>query len=194
MEEIKPHLNLSLESMKGEIWKPIIGYEGFFEVSNLGRVKSLKREITGKNNILYKCKERILKQRKSRKSDYRHISLTINCNILCRRIHRLVAHAFLDKIENKNVVNHINGIKHDNRVCNLEFCSDYENVHHAIRTGLTPCNKGESSLTSKLKNEDIFKIREMSKEGVKQRKIANSFNICQQLVSEIVRGKKWKHI
>ena len=97
-----------------EIWKDIKGYEGMYQVSNLGRVRSLKYG-----------KYKILKGTKSK--GYLQVRLSKNGYQTTYRIHRLVAEAFIDKIEGKNCVDHINGIIDDNRSENLKWCTVKEN-------------------------------------------------------------------
>ena len=118
-----------------EEWRDIKGYEGYYQVSNLGRVKSLERviahPITGKT----KLKGAVLRL-SSHSGGYKSIGLSLNGNVGRYYVHRLVAQAFLSSKENKTEVNHINGIKVDNRAINLEWCTRIENERHARDTGL----------------------------------------------------------
>ena len=117
-----------------ETFKDIKGYEGLYQVSNLGRVKSLRRWNAG---------ERILKSIKNKNGYYR-VHLLKNGNSKNFYIHRLVVGAFLENKENKPCTNHKNGIKADNRAENLEHCTIGENNKHAFDTGLNvPYWKGK---------------------------------------------------
>lgn len=120
-----------------EIWKDIIGYEGTYQISNLGRIKSLERILPSDGiRVQSHRKERLLKGNKDRKG-YHRISLSVNCvksKMLSK--HRLVAIYFVDNPYNKPEVNHINGIKSDNRAVNLEWVTRSENQYHAYATGL----------------------------------------------------------
>lgn len=122
---------------------------------------------------------------------YEKITLTID-GIQCQKlIHRLVAELYIPKIKFKNQVNHINGIKSDNRVENLEWCNNAENQIHAHLNGL----KGNGNLlwNGKFSKEDIEKIKNLKKDGILQYKIAEIMNTTKGTVSEIINGKRYKY-
>ncbi len=114
-----------------EKWKDIEGYEGYYQVSNLGNVKSLGRYVNNPHGGKRYIRERILKP--FNKKGYLYVDLL---KIKQHRIHRLVAAAFIDNKDDSAEVNHINGIKNDNRVENLEWCTRSENMKHSYKTGL----------------------------------------------------------
>jgi sulfate adenylyltransferase subunit 1 (EFTu-like GTPase family) len=118
-----------------EIWKDVLGYEGFYQVSNLGNVKSCERIVKhfrGGNRIL---KEK-LKSLTKDKDGYLRVCLCKYGKEKLISVHRLVCMSFIENPENKNQVNHINGIKYDNKINNLEWSTSHENMQHAYRTGL----------------------------------------------------------
>lgn len=118
-----------------EIWKDIKGWEGYYQISNLGRVKSLYRivphKLKGKKTIF----ERILKPCIA-SPGYYSLGLRKDCKVKCARIHRLVALHFIPNPQNKPEINHKNGIKTDNRIENLEWVTRSENEKHAYKIGL----------------------------------------------------------
>ena len=114
-----------------EIFKDIIGYEGLYQISNLGNVKTLKRSVNRGNKMkCYFRKEKIMKP-SINVTGYYYVILSLNDIPKRESIHRLVAINFIDNLENKPQVNHINGIRTDNRVENLEWCTASENVKHS---------------------------------------------------------------
>ena len=129
-----------------EVWKDIVGYEGLYQVNNLGKIKSLKR-VDNNNHIV---KEKILKGCYD-KDGYLKVIL-YNGKNKTYRVHRLVAQTFIPNPDNKPQVNHISGNKKDNSIQNLEWVTSKENVNHAWKTGL-----------SKMTDERINKMKESHK-------------------------------
>ena len=160
-----------------EIWKDIPNYEGLYQVSNLGRVKSLKLD-----------KERVLKPGLNSQG-YHSVALYEDGVRKTNSVHRLVMLAFAD--ESDLQVNHINGIKTDNRLENLEYCTNAENHRHAADIGLKA--KGEKQGHSKL-TEDQAKAIKYGHQGMTHRGIAKIYGIANTQVSAIRSGKTWKHI
>lgn len=123
-----------------EIWKDVVGYEGFYQVSNLGNVKSLSRLVYMKRNNCYKTiSERILVSTLN-KQGYLQVNLSVKGKRKNKRINRLVAESFIPNPENKPQVNHIDEIKTKNLLSNLEWATPKENSNHGskIQNSLKP--------------------------------------------------------
>ena len=140
-----------------EIWKDIENYEGLYQVSNLGRVKSLPRKRITPTGWPYLSKEKILTP-KLRKDGYLEISLYTKGKSKSYFIHRLVAQAFIPNTESKPQVNHIDGDKTNNQVNNLEWATREENMQHAFKTGLIDSSKISEARTGKYsgKNHPLY--------------------------------------
>lgn len=112
-----------------ELWRPILGYEDFYAVSNLGRIKSIERIVANSSKSSRIVKERILKSRPNCKNGYLEVNLSKDNKTATKRIHCLVANAFIPNPNGYKYVNHINEDKTDNRVENLEWCTvEYNNT------------------------------------------------------------------
>ena len=142
-----------------EIWKPIAGYEGYYEVSSHGRVRSLDRIVKTKGNGVRSVKGRILIPVKMcAKTPYHQVQISrgIVKTRVIKRIHRLVAYAFIPNPENKPFINHKDAIMYNNYIHNLEWCTPKENSKHAVennlmrpRSGPMPEREGKNHHSSK---------------------------------------------
>lgn len=176
-----------------EIWKDIIGYEGLYQISNLGRVKSLEKTVkVGKQYNRFP--EKILSNKCLDKNGYNIFSANKDGLQKTLKVHREVAKCFIPNPENKPQVNHINGIKNDNRVENLEWCTNRENINHAYFNKLCVAAKGSKCGASKYKEDDILKIRKMAENGILHKDIAIMYKMSKKNVHNIINRKSWNHI
>ena len=115
-----------------EEWRPIEGYEGLYEVSSYGRVRSVDRYVKYSNGQIHLHKGRILSPTKDTDG---YLKVVLNCNRKCKtiRVHKLVAQAFLLNADNLPEVNHIDEDKINNRADNLEFCDRKYNINYGTR-------------------------------------------------------------
>lgn len=174
------------EDFKNEVWKPIKGFEGIYEVSNLGRVRSLTRKVWN-----YTKPGRILKP-----YDNGHSYLNVGLSNGGKEekhayIHRLVAQAFIPNPDNLPQVNHKNFDKKDNRVENLEWVTEEQNHKHYTKSKRIKQANHKKSKTCVSKafykaNKHKFKIIEMYKDGSPLIEIANELDLGRDLVSDVV--------
>ena len=179
-----------------EIWKDIEAYEGLYQVSNLGRVRSLDRKMVRSNGRPCTRKGQILRTNKVW-SGYLLVRL---CNGGVEQdytVHRLVAKAFIPNRENKPQVNHIDGNKQNNQVNNLEWCTNGENVKHALRTGLIREQKGDNASHRTLTSDEVRYIRENHIKYDKEygaTALGKRFGVATSCIIAIVKRKTWKEI
>jgi hypothetical protein len=170
-----------------EVWKPIDDFPNY-EVSNLGRV----RRPIYRDKIVNKILKPFIDH-----FGYCQLSLCFKGKVYRRKIHHLVLEAFVSKKPSiKIVANHLNGIKHDNRVQNLEWCTYSENMIHAYKMGLLVLTdrKGTNNGRSKLIDSDIPKIIALRNKGKTLIWIANKYKVAFSLIHRITRGESWSHV
>lgn len=169
-----------------EEWRDLEGYEGLYQVSNLGRVKALERVITLPEKIL---------EGTITENGYVQVRLTKDKTAKSELVHRLVANTFIPNPDNKPDVNHKLGIKTDNRVTELEWNTKSENQLHAYRVLGKKSNykpqKGENNGLSKLTWIQIQEIKALLAMNISQRKIAKQYNVSQVTISNINQNKIW---
>ena len=175
-----------------EIWKSIEGFEGRYEVSTYGRIKSLARTHPRRRGLI---KEIILKFGFSggrQGGRYPTVMLTNRPKVKHLMIHRIVATAFIPNHENKREVNHKDGDKLNNHYDNLEWCTRKENTKHASTARLLWDNG--IHFNAKLNLKTVFKIKRELSKGKRQCDIAKKYNLSSELVHSIKCGRSWKHI
>lgn len=160
-----------------EEWKPISNYKPGYEVSTFGRLKTLPKRYNGyttsilSQNIQFKyCK-----------------SVIASKNFF---VHRLVGLEFLENKENKPFINHLDGDTENNFYKNLDWCTQKENIHHAIKIGLID-NLGENHPLSKLTN---IQAKEIYESVLDRKTIANIYAVSVDTINLIKNGRIWQHI
>ena len=182
-----------------EEWRPVVGYEGLYEVSNLGRVRSVPRTATqiGRYGELQVRlhKGRLLKPvLEERPLGYIRPKVS-----LCRgkrnqrpyRIHQLVAAAFLGPAPTNTEIAHFDGDPTNNRADNLRYATKIENAADRDRHGTTP--RGERVGSAKLSPSEVLEIRRR-KGAEPQTVTADAFGVSQIQISRIQRGERWRHL
>lgn len=140
--------------MGKEIWKDVVGYEGFYSVSNLGKVRRNELIITSKNGVKKRVNENIMIPLDNGKG-YLRIKLSKENKSRRVMLHRIIAEAFILNEFNSPFVNHIDGDKKNNQLKNLEWCTQSENVRHAWSIGLCESVRESSRATGKITIHNI---------------------------------------
>lgn len=168
-----------------ENWLPIAGYEGFYEVSDMGNVRSLKRKTTN---------GKVLAQKNST-GGYPTVCLCKNNQKKSFVVHRLVAIAFIENQGNKPEVNHKNGIRTDNRASNLEWVTRSENERHAYKVlGKSPQAywKGKPrKFARKFTDEQVRLIRQDARPSSQ---IAAEYGVSKTAIRDIKRRKNYREV
>jgi hypothetical protein len=154
---------------------------------------------------IYGLDGRILKPGKDKKG-YLRVVLSIENKLCTKKVHRLIAQTFIPNIENKPQVNHINGIKNDNRVDNLEWVTAKENTKHAIDNGLFYFNTSKQSININTKKGSLNGMSLLNEQKVKEirqkfiprkytrKMLSIEYSVSENCIKDIVIRKSWKHI
>jgi hypothetical protein len=185
--------------MHNEIWKPILGvksglYDGYYEVSNLGRVKMLPRLLNHSKGMRV-SKEKIVTGTNSH--GYKVVSFKKDGIKTMKFIHSLVAVAFVDNLnpDKFRIVNHLNSDRADNRAENLEWCDHSRNAKHAIEAGKVKILQGSSRSSAILNEDKVMAIKLLYKTGrFSYWKLAEIFDIGKTTIQGIINGTKWTHV
>lgn len=159
-----------------EAWKPVVGYEGLYEVSDMGHVKS---SLTGR--MLKQC---------NHSHGYLQLSIRKNGKQKTYRTHTLVLTAFVTKPDG-HIVNHKDGNKKNNNLSNLEWVTYGGNLKHAMDSGLQILH-GEYNAAHKLTAEDVKEIR--ASVGVTREFLAEKYGVCSSTLGRAMSGKTWRNV
>lgn len=173
-----------------EIWKTIKNFSRY-EISSLGNIRSINYKNSGR-----------VKNLKPTISEgyYKTMLLDDDGNYKTRRIHKLVAITFINEINDKTMVNHKDGNKLNNKVENLEFCNNSENIKHAHDNKLIKPKTGKTNGNSKLTEEDVIEIRNYVANSPTRyygrKELAKNYNISEAHLKDIISGRRniWSHI
>jgi hypothetical protein len=161
--------------MASEIWKPVVGYEGLYEVSDLGRVRNASGKVL-RDRILW--------------TGYNRAALCKNGTRKCTPVHRLVAAAFIGPRPDGHEVNHINGIRADNRPENLEYVTRRQNMAHKKVTGTWQGR--ENNPRAILSNRQVEEIRRRHGAGERAIVMAREYGVHKNTIFALLRGETWQ--
>lgn len=172
-----------------EVWKPVVGYEGLFEVSSTGRVRSLTREVLYKDGRVREHKGQLLSPWVDHHGYYR-VSLKLHQVVKHKHVHRLVAEAF---VHNSNIslfdtVDHINANKLDNSVENLQWLSRSANITKKAADGTAPVVRGHAKLTFELAAE----IRGHYLNGKRVAWLKQAYRVSRATIYRVINNQSWE--
>jgi hypothetical protein len=175
---------------KTETWKPIPGYEGLYECSDRGQVRSLDRQVRAKGGSTKLSPGMVLSQGRST-TGYYSVSLCKAGVIRQYGVHRLVLLTFVGPPPGRADACHNNGRRTDNRLVNLRWDTHNKNMRDKIKHGTQP--RGETHGCSKLNESQVREILALGK-NLYQHQIAEKFGVSQTAIWRILRGKTWQHL
>lgn len=183
-----------------EVWKDVIGYETFYQVSNFGNVRSLDRVVNKLNGIFYMRKGKLCVQSKSNLG-YMTVGFTVNNKKVNKYVHRLVAEAFITNMNDYPQVNHIDCDKTNNRMYNLEWCTNSQNHIHASKNGLNKLHlhrvaySGEENGRALLTKEQVLEIKQKYiPYKYSAKKLSKDYNVSESCITHILNNTSWKEI
>lgn len=197
--QLKPLQNLrQADFIEGEEWLPVLEFEGYYEVSSMGRIRSVDRMVSHLGSKPVLKRGMLMINRWYGKNKYLKQTL---CKCGIRKhciVHILVAQVFIPNPENKREVNHKDGIKGNNKITNLEWATEKENIQHAVATGLHNLH-GERSPNHKIKDLQAIEIRKLWEDSVQTEKSfcrdkGRIYNVSEDAIRKIVLRKTFKHI
>lgn len=153
-----------------------------------------KEYLISEDGQVYSLHKNTLRKPVLTKHGYLRLFIHTNQNIVSCSIHRLVAETYIPNPENKPEVNHINGVKTDNRVENLEWVTSKENKTHAISNGLYDSVIGENHCFSTISDDTAKKICQCLEDGMRNKDIANMFGVTKDMIANIKAGRSYRHI
>ena len=187
LEEIKRNAASwkKIEDLPNEIWRDVVGYEGIYQVSNMGRMKS----------IIWRCARLINPCLHT--GGYLILGLYKDGKRRNHYLHVLVAQAFIPNPDNKLQINHIDGDKTNNHVENLEWTTRKENIQHSWKIGLRISRKGTANKNSKLTSEQVHYIRSHYVHHSRKfgsRALSKMFNVDPETILNVVKYKTYKDV
>jgi hypothetical protein len=169
-----------------EEWRDIRGYEGVYQVSDAGRVRRIRERYDSIKDVV--GIDRVLKPKVAGRG-YSAVCFTWNGKRAYHYIHRLVAEAFIDNPQQLREVNHRNADKTDNRAANLEWMTSSDNHNHAADMGLA--YRGHLNGSAKLTKEQVLLSRQLNRQGVSRRSLAERFGVSYGSMSDAIAGRQW---
>lgn len=178
-----------------ETWKAIPNFNGLYEISSEGRVRSLARTVANRwGNSNGRPIPAKIKAFSRNNQGYLSVHLYANNKMSKFYVHRLVASAFIENPSELPQVNHLDGDKANNSRSNLEWCDGTTNCTHALATELYESARGEAIGSAVLTETEVIEIRSLAASGHYHKDIAEVFGVGRKAITKIVNRQRWKHV
>lgn len=168
-----------------EIWKPVVGWKGFYEVSDRGRVRSIARKITRSNGRTMTILARVLSAPPNN-DGYPHVTLHRTGQTVSAKVHTLVARAFHGKRPTGLEVRHLDGVEANCRAKNLVYGTSGQNGLDKVRHGTS--TKGERNPKAKLTMKDVLAIRASI---IATSDLAKAYGVCKSTIRDVRSRRSW---
>ncbi len=176
-----------------EIWKDVPCFEGVYQASNLGRIRTVDRISPTCYGSTRKLKGKVVAENGGKRG-YLRVSSRAHGVMFA---HRLIAITWIPNPNNLPVINHIDGNKSNNNPLNLEWCTQPYNVRHGFNTGLTPRKtllKGDESIAAKLTEVSVANIKRRLLDGERAVDLAKEYGVNKNTIGELKAGRSWGHV
>lgn len=173
-----------------ERWLPVVERPEVYEISSHGRARSVDHTTIGKDGKLHVLRGVLLKPQE--RTGYLLYSLWVGERVTGRMAHRLVFSAFVGPIPDGLEINHIDGVKTNNRIENLELVTAKENCAHAVRLGLAPF--GQRKPSARLTDDEARQIVRRRAAGERSKDLAAEFGLAACTIANLVGGRNWNHV
>lgn len=193
LDRINSIKHYQIDNLINEEWVSILGYEGLYMVSDLGRIKSIFRQVHGLGGKTHSFPEKLLSHQID-KFGYHRVPLRKNSKAKYFSVHRLVARHFISNPFNLPQVNHKKGNKSDNRATELEWCTASQNKKHSYDEFNHARMRGERNGMTKITPEIIQSVKEAYKQLQSFNLTGKLFGISNTHAWRIVRNKTWEHL
>ena len=178
--------------MNAEKWRPVPGLGGQYEVSSLGRVRSVERVTVDSRGRSRRFPSKLLKPRVHKVTGYVHVNLWVSGQGRTSLLHQLVAETFIGPRPPGMQIAHRDGFKTNNAISNLRYATLVENAADQVLHRTRPL--GQNRAFAVLADESVRAIDEALRAGRTQASLARRFGVCEATISQIARGHTWRHI
>lgn len=194
VDQFEANASLPLPEYAWEVWEDVLGWNGLYQVSSFGRVKSLERTVARSNGRSQLVNERILKP-STQFLGYQIVCLIRNGKPTSHYVHRLVATAFLPTKNGCTQVNHKDFNPRNNSLSNLEWCSPKQNISHTRKSGRSVDVRGEKCGTHILSEDQVKEIRrKYVPYKIGYAKLSKEYGVAHTTIRAIISRQTWKHL